>query len=332
MTATVKTIAFMGSAPIALPTLEALLGEAQEGKVLLAGIITQRDRPRGRGKRVQPNAIKQWGVSKGCSILQPEKPDKALAAWLQQERVDLLLVMAYGHILSSVILDAPALNVLNLHASCLPALRGAAPIAAAIVSGASETGVTLMKMVAAMDAGPILDVEPVLINAADTTASLTEKLAHAAVPLLLRNLDAILSGCVHYTPQDERKVTYTRRLSKEDGYLDFTLSGMMLERRIRAFYPWPGCSFGYRGLRIKIGAACALEEPHAAQPGTLLCVTQEALVIATGEGVLKVLSLQRPGGKQLPVAEFLRGFTDLRPGVLLQGAVTRPLIASQPFR
>ena len=320
----------MGSSPIALPLLDYLATEAAQ-KVRLVGIFTQPDRPRGRGKKLQPNSIKLWGIEKGLTVLQPEKPGAETVEWVRENGVDLILVVAYGHILRRDLLEAPSLGILNVHASILPQFRGAAPIAGAIASGAAETGVTLMRIIPKMDAGPILDIEKASITAADNTLTLTEKLAGACVPLMRRNLDAILDGSARFVSQDERLATYTRKLSKEDGCLDFDAPSLELERRIRALYPWPGCFFEFDGVRIKVGAANASTESHEAQPGTVLRIEKKALVVASQPGVLHLLSLQRPGGTMLSAAEFLRGFSAIKEGSVLQGGTMKALFTSHLF-
>lgn len=320
----------MGSSPIALPLLDYLFSEADQ-HVRFTGIFTQPDRPRGRGKPLQPNGIKRWAIEKGLTVLQPEKLGPKTVEWIKVKKVALILVMAYGHILKRDLLEAPSLGTLNLHASILPSLRGASPIAGAIASGASETGVTLMRIIPKMDAGPILDSERTSIAKVDNSNTLAEKLALACVPLMQRNLEAILDGSARFIPQDEGLSSYTRKLSKADGVLDFDTSGTELECRIRALYPWPGCFFEFDGVRIKVGQSSADDEVHGTEPGTVLRIEKTALVVATNPGILRLSALQRPGGVMLMAADFLRGFPTIKEGSVLKGGTMRALFARHPF-
>lgn len=327
-------LVFMGSDPIALPALEWLrLHGAATAQVV--GVFTQPDRPTGRGQKLTPNGIKLWALNQGLPVLQPEKLTVAAKDTLLALRPDAVLVMAYGHILRQDWLDLPARGVWNLHASILPALRGASPIQGAILSGAEETGVSLMRMVLRLDAGPVLDVERVPIGAEDTAAVVEEKLAQACVPLLARSLAAALQPDPPVRAQDDSLVTFTRRLRKDDGQLDFRVPAAVLARRINALFPWPGTSFEFSGETIKVGLAAA-ETAHApigeaTVPGTVLEAADGALRIATGEGIVRLLRLQRPGGRLLPAAEFLRGHP-IAAGTLLASRPMPELISPVPFR
>ena len=303
-----KRIVFMGSDAIALPTLRLL---AEERQVELAGVFTQPDRPSGRGKRLRANPIKEWSVSNGIEVRAPERPGEAESSWLSKQQVRLVFVMAYGHILRSSLLEAVDGRFYNLHASLLPAYRGASPIETALAEGESTTGVSLMRIVRKMDAGPVVDRQAVPITADEDGPSLREKLAAACLPLLSRNLGDLLAGGVSEEPQDEQTATYCRLLRKEDGRLDFSMSAHLLARRVAALRPWPGCFLEFGDLRIKVGAARANSQPVNATPGTVLGERNGALSVAAGEGALELLELQRPGGKMLAAPDFLRGFSSL---------------------
>ena len=228
-------IIFMGSDPIALPLLECLFSKEIE----ITAIYTQPDRRSGRGKKIQINAIKEWGISKGIEIRQPEKPGIEEVEYIKNSNVDVNIVMAYGHILKRSILDAPRFGTYNFHASLLPKLRGASPIETAIATVGSETGVTLMKIIPRMDAGPIVDSEIVFIKDSDTGLSLRSKLADSCVPLIERSFDKLISEGIILNEQVEAEATYCRRLVKEDGSLDFSMSAVELFKRIQAFSYWP---------------------------------------------------------------------------------------------
>jgi methionyl-tRNA formyltransferase len=321
-------VAFLGSDAIALPALEFLRGTAG---VEFAGVISQPDRPAGRGRRLQANPVAAWARAQGVPLLQPDRPGDAEIAWLRAERVELALVMAYGRLLPAALLEAPARGVWNLHASLLPAYRGASPVEAALVSGEAETGLCLMQVVPALDAGPVADAIKVVIPPGDTGLALRERLAQAAGPLLARNLEALARGTVRVEPQDEAGASYTRKLTKADAGLDFGAPAVELERRVRALQPWPGTVVEHAGVTLKIALAVALPaETSGAAPGTVLRADADGLEIATGAGALRLLELQRPGGRMLPAAEFLRGWP-VTPGERLEGRAMRPLVSPRPF-
>ena len=322
-----KKIAFMSSAPIALPVLDALFEQAV-GKVVIAGIFTQPDRPHGRGRHLKPNAIKRWSIERKVPVLQPEPFHEAALEWVQANRIDVLLVMAYGHILRPALLESVPLGAVNLHASLLPAFRGASPIASALAAGATVTGVTLMQMTAEMDAGPIADSERCIIPNDADAETLGAALAQAAVPLVQRNLSKLLTGELEFKPQDEAHATYTRKLTKSDGRIDFNKPAVAIERRIRALHPWPGCFFNFQKKTIKIGRAEANETAHDAKPGQVLAHSADALVVAVGTGTLRLKSLQRPGGRLLPAADFLRGLP-IPIGSVLEGGPMNPLLVNR---
>jgi methionyl-tRNA formyltransferase len=330
-------IVFMGSDAIALPALDWLArstgsGQAEGGLAEVVAVFTQPDRAAGRGQKVQPNAIKQWAAGRGLPVLQPEKVGEAERQQLAIFSPDLILVMAYGHILRQEVIDTPALGTLNLHTSVLPAYRGASPIQAAIADGEISTGVTLMRMVRELDAGPVADVERVVIGPLDTAAEVEAKLAKACVPLLARCLPLITAGLQVFTPQDASRATFCRRLEKADGVLDFTRTAAVLAARINALNPWPGCAMEINGQVVKAGLAdeCQLLNDTAAGAGTVLGADADGLLIRTGQGILRLRRLQRPGGRMLPATEFLRGFP-VAAGTRLASTPMPPLVDNRPF-
>ena len=326
-------LVFMGSDAIALPALDWLVGSADSTsspQAQVVGVFTQPDRAAGRGQRVQVNAIKHWAQERGLPVLQPAKLGPVEQQELVAFKPDLVLVMAYGHILKQDFIDTPRLGTLNLHTSILPKYRGASPIQTATACGEKETGVTLMKMVLALDAGPVVGIERVPVGPLDTTADVEAKLAQACVPLLARCLPAIATGTQIFTPQIDSAATFCRRLVKGDGVLDFSAPATVLAARINGLNPWPGCSVAINGQPVKLGLAdvCSLTDNKPA--GTVLGTDADGLLVATGEGTLRLRLLQRPGGKLLPAAEFLRGFPVL-PGTVLPSLPLPPLVASAPF-
>jgi methionyl-tRNA formyltransferase len=320
-------VVFFGSDAIALPVLEHLrFADGAE----LAGVVSQPDRPAGRGRHLHANPVAAWARTHGVTLLQPEKPGAEEVAWLRAQNVELALVMAYGHILRRELLETPARGVWNFHASLLPAYRGASPVEAALVSGDAETGVSLMRLVQKMDAGPVAGVERVVMRPAETSPELRARLAQACVPLLGRHWEALVNGTIGVEPQDEARATYTRKLTKADAQLDFAASAIELERRVRALQPWPGTFAEHEGRALKIGAAAALSESVGAPPGTVVRAGAAGVDVAAGAGVLRLLALQRPGGRMLPAGEFLRGYA-LAPGAFFPSQPMAPLTAPQPF-
>ena len=317
---------FMGSDGIALPALRFLRARPE---LELAAVFTQPDRPAGRGKQARPNAIKQWAEAEGVPVRQPERLDEAALEDLRAAGPRLVLVMAYGHILRRAWLDCPPLGTFNLHASLLPAYRGASPIQASVASGDGRGGVTLMRMVRKMDAGPVVDAEAVAIGRRDTGADVEEKLAAACLPLLERNLPALLSRQVQTTPQDESRVSYTRKLVKGDGALDFSRPAEEVARRVNGLFPWPSCSFEYNGLPIRAGLADWSGGETGKSPGTVVDA-DDSLAVASGQGVVHFLKLQRPGGKMLAAADFLRGCS-IPTGTVLASRTMPPLVSEKPF-
>lgn len=329
-------LVFLGSDPIAMPLLEWLSGEGREIASVI-GVFTQPDRAVGRGQKVQPNAIKTWALGKSIPVMQPEKLTEDVRKQLAGSGADVVLVMAYGHILKDDFISTPRLGTLNLHTSLLPKYRGASPIQSAIVSGEKETGVTLMRIVRKLDAGPIADVERVAVDPLDTAMEVEAKLAKACVPLLSRALPRLADGTLVFTEQDGKEATYCRKLDKADGVVDFTMPAEVVAARINGLFPWPGCRIDLNRQPVRVGladvapvdpaeAAAAAPIPRIAPPGmsledaswmlarprveegTVLGVDEEGLRVQTGAGAVRLRKLQRAGGKMLPAQEFLRGF------------------------
>ena len=306
-------LVFLGSDPIALPLLDWLAGSGR-GVGEVGAVFTQPDRPVGRGQKVQPNAIKLWAQEHGLPVLQPEKLTDEVRGQLAAMQMDVGLVMAYGHILRDDFLGTPRLGMLNLHTSLLPKYRGASPIQAAIASGERETGVTLMRIVKKLDAGPIADVERVTIASFDTALELEAKLARASAGLVARGLPRLADGTLEFTPQDDAAATYCRKLEKNDGALDFTAPASVLAARVNGLFPWPGCAVEINGQLVKLGLADVAFASDAdgrqtgRSPGEVVGADADGLLVATGEDILRLHRLQRPGGRMLAAAEFLRGF------------------------
>ncbi|MBL9186839.1 MAG: methionyl-tRNA formyltransferase [Opitutaceae bacterium] len=324
-------LVILSSDTIALPMLDWLAREGA-GTVEIVAVFTQPDRETGRGQRVQPNGIKLWATARGLPVFQPEKLTEDVRQQLVALRPDLGLVMAYGHILRDDFIAAPRLGMLNFHTSLLPRYRGASPIQTAIASGERETGVTLMRIVRRLDAGPIADVERVNIGPLETAVEIDEKLAQACVPLLRRALPRVLAGTQEFAPQDEAQATYCRKLAKDDGALDFAAAATELAARINGLFPWPACAVEITGQIVKIGLADALPlVPAAGDVGTVLGADADGVLVATAEGTLRLRRLQRPGGKMLAAADFLRGFP-LPIGTRLPSRPMTGLVERRPLK
>lgn len=320
---------FMGSDAIALPMLQDLFTHFKE-EVYLKGVITQPDRRSGRGMKLHVNPIKNWAIENKITVQQPVRLGNDICDWLVEQRCELIIVMAYGRILRDKLLKIPQLGVLNLHASLLPAYRGASPIPAAIASGDRFTGVTIMRVVPELDAGPILDNEKVGIDLKDDSQSLGKKISKASAIVTRRNLLAIIEGKATFVPQNKEEASFTRLLNKEDGVLDFKVPANDLVNRVRALNPWPGCFFYFDKQRIKIGKVEIDNQPSSIEPGVILGEERGALCVGTGSDILRILELQRPGGRMLLAKEFLRGLR-MECGTVLPEKRMFPLVSSQPF-
>jgi methionyl-tRNA formyltransferase len=318
---------FFGSDAISLPLLEWLVG-AGAAQVELIAVYTQPDRPVGRGQQVQANAIKSWAIARGLSVLQPEKITPEVREAYAATAPDLALVMAYGHILRDDFIAVPPLGTLNFHASLLPKYRGASPIQTAVACGERETGVSLMRIVRRLDAGPVADREAVCIDLMDTSLEVEQKLAAVCAPLLARALPALAAGTLAFIPQDEAAATFCRKLAKTDAALDFAAPAAVLAARINGLNPWPSSQVDFAGQSLKFGLADTV--PGAALPGMVAGADTTGLLIGTGEGILRVRRLQRPGGRMLPAIEFLRGYP-LPAGTVLGGGSLSNLVGPRPF-
>lgn len=302
-----QKIAFFGSDEIALPCLHALTDSSLNWQI--CGVLTQPDRRSGRGRSLRPNPIKNWAIQSNIPVMDPVKPGVEEAKWIRSLGAELVLVMAYGHILNNELLDVASSGCFNLHASILPKYRGASPIETAIAMGEEKTGVTLMEVIPRMDAGPVIDSEIVVIDEDDTGPQLRSKIADACYPLLSRNLSSLLSGDYKKNQQNEEEATYCRKLTKSDGCLDFNLTAEELACRSRAFSDWPGSFFLHEGSILRVGKMVRVSNYQKLKPGERRGGNQKSLIIGTGEGAVEILELQRPGAKMLPIQDFLRGYS-----------------------
>jgi methionyl-tRNA formyltransferase len=307
-------VVFAGTPEFARAALERLHAAGFD----LPLVLTQPDRPAGRGMKLQPSPVKQFAMAQGIAVAQPRSlrldgkyPEDAAAARaaLEEARPDVLVVAAYGLILPQWVLDLPRLGCLNIHASLLPRWRGAAPIHRAIEAGDAETGVTIMQMDAGLDTGDMLLEERIAIGPQDTTATLHDRLAALGGRMVVEALE--LAGCGGLRPvkQPGEGVTYAHKIEKAEAAIDWSQPAEVIERRIRAFDPFPGASAQIGGETVKVWRARAVPGRGSVEPGTIVAVDEHGIGVACGgQGGLEITELQRAGGKRLPAADFLRGF------------------------
>jgi methionyl-tRNA formyltransferase len=300
----VAQVVFMGTPDFAVPTLRALIEHHT-----VIGVVTQPDRPAGRNRQPQQSPVKQIALAAGIPVFQPEKLRRPEAIEeLKHWSPDVTVVAAFGQILPQAVLDIPHHGSLNVHASLLPRWRGAAPIQAAIRVGDEKSGITIMKMDAGLDTGPILSQRATPITPGETGQSLHDKLAILGSALLIETLPGYLNGEIIPQPQDDSLATYAPTIKKGEGLIDWTVSAQEIERLVRAFTPWPGTFTFWNGQQLKILSGTA--GPGEAPPGKVT-LTHQGAAIGTGDGLFYPTRLQLPGGKSLAVADFLRGHATL---------------------
>ena len=321
-------ILFAGTPEFAAVALQHII---QAGHTI-CGVLTQPDRPAGRGMKLHASAVKTLALQHGIAIEQPRSlrldgkyPEDALAAqkFLQTAQADVMVVAAYGLILPQWVLNMPRLGCLNIHASLLPRWRGAAPIHRAIEAGDAQTGVVIMQMDAGLDTGDMLLVQQVEIAPEDNTARLHDKLADVGGALIVQTLADAQANKLVRTPQPADGITYAHKIEKHEAALDWRLNAKQLAQRVRAFNPFPVATFHAKGEVIKVWGAHAIADADTESTtkalGTVLTADDSGIRIACGEGVLCITELQKAGGKRLPVAEFLRGF-DITVGSVCEGS------------
>ena len=305
-------IVFMGTPDFAVPTLEALLA----GPDTVAAVLCQPDRPRGRGKKLEPPPVKRVALAAGLPLLQPESVRGAdFLETLAAFRPDLLVVVAYGKILPEAVLAVAPLGALNVHGSLLPKYRGAAPIQWAVINGDAETGVTIMRLDAGMDTGPTLLAVREPIRDDDTAGALYERLARLGAAALMEAVAGLKAGSLTPTPQNHDEASHAPMLTKELGHLDWTRPVRRLHCLIRGCDPWPSAYGFLNGQRFRFYAPECVDRPPEAAPGAIVRADKTGLYVAAGDGVLRLGEIQPEGKKRMPVAACLNG-TPLAAGMV----------------
>lgn len=301
-------IIYMGTPDFAVAPLEAILKAGHE----VTAVVTQPDRQKGRGREVQYSPVKECALSYGIPVLQPLKiKEKDAVEELRKYPADIFVVAAFGQLLSEEILNMPRLGCINIHASLLPAYRGAAPIQWCVINGEEKTGVTIMQMAKGMDTGDILLQKEVVLDEKETGGSLFDRLMETGAELIVEVLPKIEAGELTPVVQKEELATYAGKITKDMGNIDFAKSAVTIERLIRGLNPWPSAFTHYKGKILKIWEADVVSECANAEnlvPGTVIAMDKESFTLATGEGTLRIRSLQPEGKKRMSCAEFMRGY------------------------
>jgi methionyl-tRNA formyltransferase len=296
-------IVFAGTPEFAVPALDAVVAAGHQ----VAATLTQPDRPSGRGLTAAASPVKQAAARLGIPVRQPASlKSPAAHGEIRALAPDALVVAAYGLILPQAVLDLPRLGAINIHASLLPRWRGAAPIHRALLAGDRETGISIMRMDAGLDTGPVLLREALPVLPDDTAGTLHDKLAALGARLVVAALDGLARGTLAATPQPAEGVTYAAKLEKHEARIDWRRPAAEIERQVRAFNPFPGATARVRGTEVKIWRAAAAD--GGGEPGAVVRVDPAGIVVAGGAGALRLEELQRAGGKRLSARDFLRGF------------------------
>ncbi len=302
-------IVFMGTPDFSVPTLESLLDSRHQ----VIAVVTQPDKPKGRGRAVAMSPVKECALEHGIPVYQPVRArDETFIREMETLAPDVMVVIAFGQILSQDLLDVPRYGCVNIHASLLPKYRGASPIQWAVLNGDEETGVTTMQMAAGMDTGDILETMTVRLDPKETGGSLFDRLSQLGGNLILSTLERMEQGTIVPQPQNDAEATYVKKIPKTMGEIDWSCDVSSIERLVRGLNPWPSAYTHVGGKMLKIWEADVLPEDASAnivEPGTVLEASGSSLLVAAGRGVLKITSLQLEGKKRMDTAAFLRGYS-----------------------
>jgi methionyl-tRNA formyltransferase len=307
-------VAFFGTPEFAVPSLSALIESRHE----VVALVSQPDRPKGRGQKLQPTPTKQVALDAGIPVRQPAKiRDDTFLDAFRDLRVDLGVVAAYGKILPDALLAIPPMGLINVHASLLPAYRGAAPVHRAVIDGRAATGVTIMRVVRELDAGPMLARVTRPIATDETSVDVERGLARLGAGLLLEVIEQLAAGTAREEPQDDSAATYAAKITRSEGTLDWTLPAAAIHDRVRGLQPWPLVSVRLDGHRYLLHRTAHDPQTAAAAPGAIVEAAGDRLVVATAHGTLQILQLQPEGRRVLSSREFLAGYR-IRPGMIFE--------------
>lgn len=307
-------VIFMGTPDFSVGILEEIIKAGHE--VVLA--VTQPDKPKGRGNTVQFPPVKETALTHGIEVYQPTKiRDAECVEYLRKYHADIMIVAAFGQILSKEILDMPRYGCVNVHASLLPKYRGAAPIQWAVINGEKVSGVTTMRMDIGIDTGDMIEKVEVPLDKEETGGSLFDRLAEEGAKLCVHTMAEIEAGRATYTKQDESEATHTSMIKKQFGKIDWTKSAVEIERLVRGLNPWPSAYTSLNGKTLKIWRTSVEEADSGAKAGTIVSIAKDEIAVQTGKGILLLQEVQLEGKKRMPVDAFLRGY-QLEKGALLQ--------------
>lgn len=307
------TIIFMGTPDFAMPALQAL----HQAGFPIPLVVTQPDRPKGRGKNVQPPPVKALALSLGLPVIQPMTAKESdFIQRLEEHTPDFLVVVAFGQLLPKAVLEIPKYGAINIHPSLLPKYRGPAPIQHSIINGDRLTGVTTILLDEGMDSGEILLSESAPIGLDDTSESLHQTLAHKGALLLLQSIEGLLHGTIQPFAQNHDERSYAPRFKKEDGRIRWQDPAEKIDRFVRGIHPWPGAFTDIDSKRHKIFRVSPISCQTNAPPGTLIKADRNSLVVQAGENAVSIIEIQGPSGKRLPITEFLKGHP-ISPGAVL---------------
>lgn len=316
---TKKRIIFAGTPLFSLPTLRALIDSASHLNYEICAVYTQPDRPAGRGRKLTASPVKQLALQKNLAVEQPQSlTDPAVQKKLADYHADMMIVVAYGLLLPEAVLELFPLGAINIHASLLPRWRGAAPIQQALLAGDTETGISIMKMEKGLDTGPVYCIEKCSLSKTTTTQQLHDTLAKLGPKTLLNCLAELIAGQLSPKSQQHNQATYAHKIKKEDAKINWTLPAIEIDRAIRAFNPVPIAFTCLVDLVIRMWHSELLSESTIAPPGTIIAAQPKGIDVATGEGVIRLLTMQFPGGKPLSVRDLLNSKKELlQPGTQL---------------